>query len=463
MYLDTIAAIATAPGEGGVGIVRLSGPDSLVFALSIFRSGRSLRIPNETDIESHRMHYGSIVDPDSGAVVDEVLMVWMQAPRSYTREDVVEIHSHGGYVPVRAVLNLCLAAGARLAEPGEFTLRAFLNGRINLSQAEAVAGVVSAQTGRTLDLAIAELRGRMTERLRPARDALVETMAYLDASADFPEDEIPTLDIDAALDRIEAVLSDAVSSARSGVLYREGMQIAIVGRPNVGKSSLLNALVGRQRAIVTEIAGTTRDVVSETISLQGIPVTLLDTAGITETVDVVEAIGVERSRHALSTSALVIVVVDGSEPLNDEDRQVLELVEERLDPTSVVYVINKEDLPAGLDALDVELLPEEAPVVRISTLTGDGMSQLVDTLHEVAVGQTDSATRPALVTSRQFDALRRAEESIRSAREARSAGVPIDLLAVDVRTALYAVGEITGEHVSEAVLDEIFSRFCIGK
>ena len=463
MYLDTIAAIATAPGEGGVGIVRLSGPDSLAFALSIFRSGRSLRTPNDADIESHRMHYGSIVDPNSGAVVDEVLMVWMQAPRSYTREDVVEIHSHGGYVPVRAVLNLCLAAGARLAEPGEFTLRAFLNGRINLSQAEAVAGVVSARTGRTLDLAIAELRGRMTERLRPARDALVETMAYLDASADFPEDEIPTLDIDAALDRIEAVLSDAVSSARSGVLYREGMQIAIVGRPNVGKSSLLNALVGQQRAIVTEIAGTTRDVVSETISLRGIPATLLDTAGITETVDVVEAIGVERSRHALSTSALVIVVVDGSEPLNDEDRQVLELVEARLDPTSVVYAINKEDLPAGLDILDVDLLPEEAPVVRISTLTGDGMGQLIDTLHEIAVGQTDSATRPALVTSRQFDALRRAEKSIRSAREARSAGVPIDLLAVDVRTALYAVGEITGEHVSEAVLDEIFSRFCIGK
>ena len=463
MYLDTIAAIATAPGEGGVGIVRLSGPDSLPFALSVFRSGRSLRVPNQVDIESHRMHYGSIVDPESGAVIDEVLMVWMRAPRTYTREDVVEIHSHGGYVPVRAVLNLCLTAGARLAEPGEFTLRAFLNGRISLSQAEAVAGVVSAQTGRSLDLAIAELRGRMTERLRPARDALVETMAYLDASADFPEDEIPDLDIDASLDLIGRTLGDVVASANSGVLYREGMQIAIVGRPNVGKSSLLNRLVGQQRAIVTEVAGTTRDVVSETISLRGIPATLLDTAGITDTVDVVEAIGVERSRHALSTSALVLVVVDGSEPLSAEDRQVLALVDERLDPASVVYAVNKSDLPERLDASDMELLPQGARVARVSAASGDGTEQLIDTLYEVAVGQTDSATRPALVTSRQLDALRRAEDSIRCARGARAAGVPIDLLAVDVRTALHAIGEITGEHVSEAVLDEIFSRFCIGK
>lgn len=461
MYLDTIAAIATAPGEGGVGIVRMSGPEALDFAQSIFRFGRSLRQPNAGEIESHKMHYGSIVDPKTGSIVDEVLMVWMQAPRSYTREDVVEIHSHGGYVPVRAVLNLCLGAGARLAEPGEFTLRAFLNGRIDLSQAEAVAGVVTAQTGRSLDLAISELRGRMTERLKPARDALVETMAFLDAAADFPEDEIPELDIDAALERIAGTLGAVVNSAQTGLLYREGLQIAIVGRPNVGKSSLLNALVGQERAIVTEIAGTTRDVVSETINLRGIPATLLDTAGITETVDVVEAIGVERSRHALTTSALVVVVLDGSEPLTESDRQVLELVEDRLDPAGIVCVINKLDRPRRL-AGDTGL-PPGVPVIEISTLTADGLDRLVETLYDIAVGQTDSASRPALVTSRQLDALRRADQSIHSAVAARAAGVPLDLLAVDVRTALYAVGEITGEHVSEAVLDEIFSRFCIGK
>ena len=462
MYLDTIAAIATAPGEGGVGIVRLSGPDSLAFALGIFRAGRALRIPDPARIESHRMHYGSVVDPRSGSVVDEVMLAWMQAPRSYTREDVVEIHSHGGYVPVRTVLNLCLRAGARLAEPGEFTLRAFLNGRIDLSQAEAVAGVVSAQTGRSLDLAISELRGRMTERLKPARDALVETMAYLDAAADFPEDEIPELDVDTALERVADVLGAVVDSAQTGLLYREGFQVAIVGRPNVGKSSLLNALVGQERAIVTEIAGTTRDVVSETINLNGIPATLLDTAGITETVDVVEAIGVERSRHALSTSALVLVVLDGSEPLAESDRQVLDLVEDRLDPAGIVCVVNKTDLPQRIDTEDVPLL-EDIPVLEISITTGHGLDGLVRTLHEVAVGQTQSASRPALVTSRQLDALRRADEAIRAATAARSSGVPLDLIAVDVRTALYAVGEITGEHVSEAVLDEIFSRFCIGK
>ncbi|CAN5696043.1 tRNA uridine-5-carboxymethylaminomethyl(34) synthesis GTPase MnmE [soil metagenome] len=462
MYLDTIAAIATAPGEGGVGIVRLSGPDSLPYALGIFRAGRSLRTPDPARIESHKMTYGSVVDPRTGAIVDEVMLVWMQAPRSYTREDVVEIHSHGGYVPVRSVLNLCLGAGARLAEPGEFTLRAFLNGRIDLSQAEAVAGVVSAQTGRLLDLAISELRGRMTERLKPARDALVETMAYLDAAADFPEDEIPELDVDAALERIAVVLGNVVDSAQTGMLYREGLQIAIVGRPNVGKSSLLNVLVGQERAIVTEIAGTTRDVVSETINLNGIPATLLDTAGITETVDVVEAIGVERSRHALSTSALVLVVLDASEPLADADRQVLELVEERLDPAGIVCVLNKTDLPERIDVSDISLL-DAVPVLTISTTERDGLDDLVKALHESAVGQSESASRPALVTSRQLDALRRADDSIRAAIVARANGVPLDLIAVDVRTALYAVGEITGEHVSESVLDEIFSRFCIGK
>lgn len=462
MYVDTIAAIATAPGEGGIGIVRLSGPDALPIALQIFRSGRSLRVPDPAQIESHRMYYGGIVDPADGNVVDEVMLVWMRAPRSYTREDVVEIHCHGGYVPVRAVQSLCLRHGARLAEPGEFTLRAFLNGRIDLSQAEAVAGIVTAQTGRSLDLAIGELRGRMTERLRPARDALVETLAFLDAAADFPDDEIPALDVDAALKRIVDVLDQVVASAETGLLYREGVQIAIVGRPNVGKSSLLNRLIGQERAIVTDIAGTTRDVVSETITLDGIPATLLDTAGITETADVVEAIGVERSRHALTTSALLIVVLDRSQPLTDADRQVLDLVDQRLDPAGVVYVLNKADLPARLDTDELPL-PPGAPLVTLSTVTGAGMDELKHTLHDVAVGQSEAATRPALVTARQFDALRRAQEHAMAALEAREMGVPLDLLAVDVRAALYAVGEITGEHVGEAVLDEIFSRFCIGK
>jgi tRNA modification GTPase len=462
MYIDTIAAIATSPGEGGIGIVRLSGPDALSIALASFRSGSQLRTPNAGRLESHRMYYGAVVEPPSGRIVDEVMLVWMRAPRSYTREDVVEIHCHGGYVPVRSVLGLCLRNGARLAEPGEFTLRAFLNGRIDLSQAEAVSGIVSARTGRSLDLAVGELRGRMTERLRPARDALVEMMAYLDAAADFPDDEIPALDLDAALARAAETLGSVAAAARTGLLYREGVQIAIVGRPNVGKSSLLNALLGQERAIVTEIAGTTRDVVSETVNLGGIPATLLDTAGITETVDVVEAIGVERSRHALTTSALVLFVLDRSEPLQESDLQVARLLEERLDPTGLLCVLNKTDLPARLEPDGLPLF-EGVPRVELSTVTRAGMDALTATLHDVAIGQSDAVERPALVTARQLDALRRADESIRAALAARETGIPLDLIAVDVRTALYAVGEITGEHISEAVLDEIFSRFCIGK
>jgi tRNA modification GTPase len=462
MYIDTIAAIATPPGEGGIGIVRLSGPDALPIALRAFRRGTQLRTPNAGSLDSHRMYYGVVVEPASGRVVDEAMLVWMRAPRSYTREDVVEIHCHGGYVPVRAVLNLCLASGARLAEPGEYTLRAFLNGRIDLSQAEAVAGIVSARTGRSLDLAIGELRGRMTERLKPARDALVEIMAFLDAAADFPDDEIPAIDLDAALTNAGEALSRVVASARTGLLYREGVQIAIVGRPNVGKSSLLNALLGQERAIVTEIAGTTRDVVAETINLGGIPATLLDTAGITETADVVEAIGVERSRHALTTSALVLFVLDRSEPLQEADRQVARLLDERLDPAGVLVVLNKIDLPARIDP---DTLPVFAnvPRVELSTVSREGLETLTTTLHDVAAGQSAAVERPALVTTRQLDALRRADDSIQSASAAREAGIPLDLIAVDIRNALYAVGEITGEHISEAVLDEIFSRFCIGK
>ncbi len=433
------------------------------FGALIFRRGSRQRAIVASDLNSHRLYYGAIVDPDDGRTIDEVMLVRMTPPRTYTREEVVEISCHGGPVPVRELLALCLRAGARLAEPGEFTLRAFLNGRIDLSQAEAVAGVVSARTPRSLDLAVGELRGRLTERLRPARDSLVETLAYLDAAADFPDDEIPSIELGPALETARSALAAVVDSARSGLLYREGVQIAIVGRPNAGKSSLLNALLRADRAIVTDIAGTTRDVIAESINLGGLPATLLDTAGIAESEDVIEQMGVARSRQALVSSGIALLVIDRSQPTGPDDIQVARLLAERLGDGGVLIARNKSDLPDSGGHEPVLALLPGVPVVDVSTRTGDGISELEASLHNLALAGSGAASEPALVTVRQHDALRRSLEAVHAAQEGLLLGLPLDLLAVDVRAALYAVGEVTGEHVDDAVLDEIFSRFCIGK
>jgi tRNA modification GTPase len=463
MYHDTIVAVATPPGVGGIGIVRLSGPDAGRIGAELFRRGSRLRPVTASKLASHRLYYGSIVAPDDGRVIDEVMLVRMASPRTYTREEVVEISCHGGPVPVREVLGYCLRHGARLAEAGEFTLRAFLNGRIDLSQAEAVAGVVSARTPRSLDLAVDELRGRLTQLLQPARDSLVETLAYLDAAADFPDDEIPSIELGPALETARAALAGVVASAGAGLLYREGVQIAIVGRPNAGKSSLLNALLRADRAIVTEIAGTTRDVIAESINLGGLPATLLDTAGIAESEDVIEQMGIDRSRQALSSSGIALFVIDRARPAGPEDVQVALLLAERLSDGGVLIARNKSDLPdAGGHEPVLELLPD-VPVIDISTRTGAGIGDLEAALTELALRGSGAAAEPALVTVRQHDALRRALASVEAAQDGYVLDLPLDLLAVDVRAALYAVGEVTGEHVDDAVLDEIFSRFCIGK
>lgn len=462
MYDDTIVAIATPPGEGAIGIVRLSGPDAGAIGARVFRRGARLRAVVPSSLHSHRLYYGAIVDPDDGRAIDEVMLVRMTPPRTYTREEVVEISCHGGPIPVREVLRLCLRHGARPAEPGEFTLRAFLNGRIDLSQAEAVAGVVSARTPRSLDLAVNELRGRLTTRLQPARDSLVETLAYLDAAADFPDDEIPSIELAPALETARVALADVVTSAGSGLLYREGVQIAIVGCPNAGKSSLLNALLRADRAIVTEIAGTTRDVIAETINLGGLPATLLDTAGIAESEDVIEQMGIMRSRQALATSGIALFVIDRSRPAGPEDIQVATLLADRLGE-GVLIARNKSDLPDAGGHEPVRSLLPDVRTVDISTRSGEGIALLERALHDLALTGSGMASEPALVTIRQHDALGRSLAAVEAAQEGQALGLPLDLLAVDVRAALHAVGEVTGEHVDDAVLDEIFSRFCIGK
>jgi tRNA modification GTPase len=462
MDTATIAAIATPPGEGGIGVVRISGTDAADIASQIFRRSRRSRAVDLRAIDSHRLLYGTVFDPANGTAIDEVLLAWMAGPHTYTREDTVELSCHGGPVPLRETLRLALAAGARHAEPGEFTLRAFLNGRLDLTQAEAVLNVIGARTAESLRLAVSDLGGDLTRRLEPANTALISLLAYLDASADFPDDEIETADIAIGLQAAEEALDAVVAGSKAGMLYRDGARIALVGRPNVGKSSLLNALLRADRAIVTPVAGTTRDVIMETINLRGIPATLLDTAGIVETEDLVERIGVERSRTALRTASAVVLVLDGSLPPQPGDIEIAEALAARPmdERTPVTVAINKSDLEDQADQSAVMSVLPDAPTVRVSATTGDGLENLEGALVETLGG---AAAQPALITGRQRAAVDRALSHIHDAQEAHAASIPQDLLATSVRAALHAVGEVTGEHVDQAVLNEIFSRFCIGK
>ena len=464
----TIAAIATPPGEGGIGVIRISGPEAAEIATAVFRLPNG-RAPQLTPQRSHRLVYGAIVDPASGETIDDVLLAWMASPRTFTKEDTVEISCHGGPVPMQETLRVVLAAGARQAEPGEFTLRAFLNGRLDLTQAEAVLQVITARTGAGLKLAVDDLGGSLAGRIAPARAAVISLLAWLDAAADFPEDEIPPVDLDGNLDTAEQALARIVDGATAGMLYRDGARVALVGKPNVGKSSLLNAILRVDRAIVTPIAGTTRDVIAETASISGIPVTLLDTAGIADTADVVERLGIARSRDALTSAAAIILVLDGSIAPTEDDLAVAEMVAERLPDHGldvhppIVIALNKADLPTHVDQGYVVSKLPDAAVVRVSSETGEGIAVLEAALARVIGGEATRNAAPALVTTRQRAALERALAHIRQAIEARAIGTPLDLLAIDVRAALRAIGEVTGEAIDDAVLTEIFSRFCIGK
>jgi len=449
---DTIAAIGTPPGEGGIGIVRVSGPEAPAILRRLVvptRRGRAWA--------PWRMRHGHVVDPASGAVVDEVLAVWMAAPHTYTRQDVVEIHAHGGMVALRRVLELSLLAGARLAGPGEFTLRAFLNGRLDLAQAEAVLDVVRAKSRAGLQAAVGQLQGRLSARVGAVRGQLIEALAHLEAAFDFPDDEIPPCDLPALLEAAAAELDALLAGAEQGIAYRQGLRTAIIGRPNVGKSSLLNALLRAERAIVTPIPGTTRDTVEENAVVGGIPLVLVDTAGLTDAADPVERLGVERSRAALDTADLVLWVVDGSQPPRPDDRAIATLVDGRRG----VLVVNKSDLPR------VPGHEELAPgwrAVPISALTGQGLEGLEQAvLQSVLAGRVEAGEEPLVSRPRHADALRRAREHVAAAARAHAEGWPGDCVAIDLRAAADALGEITGEAVSEDLVARIFADFCIGK
>ncbi|HEX8230090.1 MAG TPA: tRNA uridine-5-carboxymethylaminomethyl(34) synthesis GTPase MnmE [Chloroflexia bacterium] len=466
MYQDTIAAIATPQGEGGIGTIRLSGPASAEILSRMFMpaSGRSLR---PTEMESHRLVFGYVSDPASGAKVDEVLAVLMRAPHSYTREDVVEIDCHGGTVPLQTVLSLCLREGARVAEPGEFTLRAFLNGRLDLAQAEAVLDVVQARTGEGLRLAVEQLGGGVSARVKGIRAKLLHALAHLEANIDFPEEDVPPADVTPELHEALADLDSLIASASTGIVMRQGVRTAIVGRPNVGKSSLLNALLRTERAIVTPIPGTTRDTLEEVANVRGVPLVLTDTAGLrheADTDDPIERIGMDRTRRALSNADLALLVFDGSQPLADADSALIAQVAE-IAPSMRVAVINKSDLPLVIDQRELSGMLDGVEVVSASAATPGGTDALEKKLADLVLsGKATRAGDEAMVTSvRHKDALERARSHVSEALDSARSGSPAAFVAVDLHSALNALGEITGETVGEDLLDEIFRNFCIGK
>ena len=452
---DTIAAISTPLGQGGVGIVKISGPlaTRILARLFVHPHRASAFVPR-------MLHWGHIVEPDTGSVVDEVLVTLMPAPHSYTRQDVVEIQSHGGIVPVRKILQLVLGQGARLAEPGEMTLRAFVNGRLDLAQAEAVLDVVQARTDAALRAAVDQLGGRLSAQVRRIRSLLVDVLAYLEASIDFVDDEIPPQDVLGPLGAARDAIESLLAGADRGIIYRHGVRAAIVGRPNVGKSSLLNTLLRGDRAIVTPLPGTTRDTLEETINLQGVPVVLVDTAGIRQEAEgEVERLGVHRSREALKRADLVLLVIDGSRPLTGEDRDIARAVGDK----TTLVVVNKNDL-GQVRPHDVSAFLADAPHISISALTGQGVEDLEDAVVQVVLGGHVLASDTPLVTSSRHQALlHTAVGQVNEATNGWKSGRDADLVAIDVRDAVDALGEITGETAGEDLLQAIFSQFCIGK
>nr|WP_265264105.1 tRNA uridine-5-carboxymethylaminomethyl(34) synthesis GTPase MnmE [Spirulina subsalsa] len=455
MQGETIAAIATAivPEQGSIGIVRVSGKEALPLARRIFHA------PGNQRWASHRILYGSIRHPETGEQVDEALLLIMQAPRSFTREDVVEFHCHGGMIPVQRVLQLCLEGGARLAGPGEFSLRAFLNGRIDLTQAESVADLVGARSPQAASLALAGLQGKLAHPIRHLRKICLDILAEVEARIDF-EDDLPPLDEEQVKKDLKGalgVVEEILATANRGELLRSGLKVAIVGRPNVGKSSLLNAWSRSDRAIVTELPGTTRDVVESSLIVGGIPIQVLDTAGIRHTVDTVEQIGVARSRQAAQTADLILFTLDTPSGWTPEDDEIYQQVKHR----PLILILNKIDLASPQQ---VHYPPEIQQVVYTAVAHHQGIPDLEQAiLNTIKTGQLTATNLDIAINQRQAAALTRAKIALEQVQQTINEQLPLDFWTIDLRSAIQALGEITGEGVTESVLDQIFSRFCIGK
>ena len=451
---DTIAAISTPLGEGAIGIVRLSGTDSFAIAQKIFK-GKDL-----ASVASHTLNYGHIVDPDKNEILDEVMVGAMRSPKTFTREDIIEINTHGGIAVTNEILQLVIREGARLAEPGEFTKRAFLNGRVDLTQAEAVMDIIRAKTDKAMNIAVKQLDGSLSDLINNTRQEILNTLAQVEVNIDYPEyDDVEEATTEITREKtteFEALLTNLLKTARRGKILREGISTAIIGRPNVGKSSLLNNLLREEKAIVTDIEGTTRDVIEEYVNINGVPLKLVDTAGIRETEDIVEQIGVERSKKALKEADLVLLVLNASEPLTDQDRQLLEISQD----SNRIILLNKVDLP---ERIEIDQLPED--YIKISVLKNQNIDQIEDRINALFFENAGLVEQDAtyLSNARHISLIEKAVESLQAVNEGLALGMPVDLLQVDLTRTWEILGEITGDAAPDELITQLFSQFCLGK
>lgn len=454
---DTIAAITTPLGESGIGAVRISGPDAYAVGDKIFKSKSAVPLKERRD---RSIQYGTIVD-ENGTCIDEVLALIMKGPHSYTAEDVLEIQCHGGRKALESILQLILRSGARMANPGEFTERAFVNGRIDLAQAEAVMDVIQAKSRAGLTSAVSQLEGRLSKVINKTRKELTELVTRLEVMIDYPEEDLEDIavpDVSGALQEMQEKLQHMLEESQNGRMIRDGVMAAIAGTPNAGKSSLLNRLLQEERAIVTDVPGTTRDVLEEWITLRGVPVCLVDTAGIRETDDTVEKIGVSRARRYLDRADIILAVIDGSRPLTDEDKDILQSAADK----NVIIVLNKTDLPSVMTSQDLSTYG--FPICPISASTGDGLEELKDRLlQEVLKGGFTDGPSALLTNTRHIELVRQSAEALERARQSLQDGMPLDCAVIDIRQAWDTLGSITGDTVHDDIVEEIFSRFCLGK
>nr|WP_187351629.1 tRNA uridine-5-carboxymethylaminomethyl(34) synthesis GTPase MnmE [Brevibacillus laterosporus] len=458
MNMDTIAGVATPMGEGGIAVIRVSGDDALTIVDKIYRGKNQL-----STVDSHTIHYGALIDPSVNEQVEEVLVSVMRAPRTFTREDVVEINCHGGLISVEKVLDLVLEHGARLAEPGEFTKRAFLNGRIDLSQAEAVIDLIRAKTDKALKVALSQVEGKLSKLIKGLRQELIEAMAHIEVTLDYPEHDVEEFTQNFLLGKCEDVkqqVARLLQTAKQGKILREGLSTAIIGKPNVGKSSLLNSFVQEDKAIVTEIAGTTRDVIEEYVNVRGVPLRLIDTAGIRETDDIVEKIGVEKSRQILQQVDLVLLMVNYNEFLHDDDLAIFDAAK----GLQVIIIINKTDLPQKLELDKVKEAFPDAPLILTSVKEEKGIDQLEQAIaHLFFTGRVQQEDMTYVSNARHINLLRQAEQAMEDAIDGIHQQMPVDMVQIDIKKAWELLGEVIGESVGEDLIDQIFSQFCLGK